>query len=176
MRAGSRGVVSKSAFVAVAVTPASQITPTKLESQFQAVGYEVIQQPRISRTRPDRAIILNAYRTAPTAEWSKQATTLMVVLVELAVAAAQSSILEQRIKSSVASTPTLRRSVPEFQPVWNIDTWSRTGLELFVANDDDASTQLDALAEGLGCHRTQLTIKPRVGWLGYGHPDVQDLG
>ncbi len=44
------------------------------------------------------------------------------------------------------------------------------GIELLAADDDDASDQLDALAEGLGAERTGLTIKPPRGWHDYGWP------
>lgn len=61
MRAGSRGVISQSAFVIVAMTPTAQITPTTLGTQLLTVGYEVVEQTRISRTRADLAVVLHAY-------------------------------------------------------------------------------------------------------------------
>jgi hypothetical protein len=46
----------------------------------------------------------------------------------------------------------------------------RTGYELRVCDDDDASAQLELLAAAAGLDRDRITIKPPPGWRGYGHP------
>jgi hypothetical protein len=176
MRAGSRGVIPTSAFVVVAVTPTSQITPTMLAGQFLTVGFEVVEHPRISRTRSDRAVVLHAYAPgfipdAPS-ESSEEALTLSLLTAGIAVAHSQSRRLRQQILAR--SVP--RVTWPEFQPVWSVEHWCRTGHEIYVVDDTDASRQLNALSQGIGCRRSCLTIKPSVGWQDYGHPDVRSLG
>lgn len=175
MRAGSRGVTSQSAFVIVALTDNAQMTSTTLGEQFQAVGYEIVEQPRISRTRSDRAIVLHAYAPGlipqPSSSSSTNDLATSVFAAGLAVAHVQNGTLRQQILSS---SPTV--TWPSFQPVWNVRRWCCTGLELFVVDDDDAFQQLDVLAQGLGCTRREITIKPRVGWQDYGHPAVHELG
>jgi hypothetical protein len=57
--------------------------------------------------------------------------------------------------------------------VFDVRTLTRTGAELFVVNDDDASNQLAVLAPALQLPREAITIKPRPGWCGYGHPALQ---
>jgi hypothetical protein len=89
--------------------------------------------------------------------------------------------LDTNVDTSVRliATSTVQKVVPpraSFQPVWNVSRWCSTGLELLVLNDTDASAQLDALSEALGLPRESITIKPRVGWRSYGHPDVVELG
>jgi len=45
------------------------------------------------------------------------------------------------------------------------------GVELYVADDEDATQQLNALAEAYpDFGREQMTVKPRRGWQGYGLP------
>jgi hypothetical protein len=168
--------MSQSAFVVVALTANAQIVPATLEEQFRTVGYRVVEQPRISRTRSDRAVVLNAYssgliRDHQAKGFSKDALTLSLLAAVVAAANTQSSKLTQQILSPMPGV-----TWPEFQPVWNVQTWCCTGLELYVVDDGDACQQLDVLAQGLACPRSQLTIKPRVGWQSYGHPDVQSLG
>jgi hypothetical protein len=149
MRAESRRTLPRSGAAVVAITTTARINPTMLEQRFQTAGYEVVQQPRISRTRSDRAVVLNAYSPGATAAASTQ-------------------------KQGPFGQPAVTWA--EFQPVWSVPSWCCTGLELYVVDDGDACRQLDVLARGVGCARDDLTIKPRVGWQGYGHPDVQELG
>jgi hypothetical protein len=59
---------------------------------------------------------------------------------------------------------------PEWLPVFDVRTFIRTGTELHVLDDRDASSQLDVLAPGLAVPREAITIKPRRGWQGYGLP------
>jgi len=56
--------------------------------------------------------------------------------------------------------------------VWDVAKMIGTGIELHVVDDEDASRQLDALAEALtDTDRSRITVKPRRGWQGYGLPD-----
>jgi hypothetical protein len=140
------------------------------------IGYEIVEQPRIARTRSDQAVVLNAYSPGLLGrsgnKYSGDALALALLAAGVVAAHAQSENLRNRILSATSPEVTW----PEFQPVWNVDRWACTGLELYVVDDNDACHQLDVLAEGLGCPRTRLSIKPRVGWQGYGHPDVCALG
>ena len=55
--------------------------------------------------------------------------------------------------------------------VWDVVRMIGTGIELHALDDDDASSQLTALAEALpDLERSQITIKPQRGWQGYGFP------
>ena len=55
--------------------------------------------------------------------------------------------------------------------VWDVAKMIGTGIELHVVDDEDASRQLDALAEALtDTDRSRITVKPRRGWQGYGLP------
>ena len=55
--------------------------------------------------------------------------------------------------------------------VWDVFRMIGTGIELHVLDDDDASSQLNALAEALpDLERSQITIRPGRGWQGYGFP------
>ena len=38
----------------------------------------------------------------------------------------------------------------EFQPVWSVENWSATGIELLVTDDTDACMQLDAVSDATG--------------------------
>jgi hypothetical protein len=63
-----------------------------------------------------------------------------------------------------------RRQTQTLQPVWNVPRWTDSGFALHVVDDQDATEQLDALAEALEIERGLITINPVVGWQGYGHP------
>jgi len=151
MRAGLSGVRSKSAHATVAVTSTATISPAVIIERFEALGFIVTEEATSSRTRQDRDVVFTAVRLDPDMDSS------------LALIATQTVT---RFLQSRAS----------FQPVWDIPGWCRNGLELLVLNDNDACVQLDALSEALECRRESVTIKPRVGWRGYGHPDVAELG
>ena len=153
MRTGGPRTTLAGRSAVIAVTPTAQITPTALAEQFETAGYEVAEHSRISRSRSDRAVVLSAVSPRTT------------------VSTTQSVMLDRRI---VGSRPAL--TLPEFQPVWSVRQWGRIGLEVYVVDDNDAFVQLDVLADGIRCPRDDLTIKPRAGWQGYGHPDVQKLG
>ena len=56
-------------------------------------------------------------------------------------------------------------------PIWDVRRMVAIGIELYVADDEDATGQLDALAEAYpDVGREQMTVKPRRGWQGYGLP------
>ena len=57
-------------------------------------------------------------------------------------------------------------------PVFNVDTFVRTGVELYVSSEADADRQLEPIAHALHLPRDDITIKPPPGWAGYGHPDL----
>lgn len=91
------------------------------------------------------------------------AVQLGIVVADLA---ARRRVRVRRLAgSSTAPVPEERG-----QPVWSIDPLEPLGIELHVRHDEDAFGQLDVLAVGLGFPRTRVTIKPRVGWRGYGDP------
>ena len=144
------GVRSKSAHATVAVTSTAAMTPTFITQCFETVGFVIAEDDDSSNTRRDRAVVLTAIRV------DAAEASLITKLVPL-------------VQKTVLTTAT-------FQPVWNVPRWCKTGLELLVANDNDACTQLDALSEALDIERESITIKPRAGWRGYGHPAVVDLG
>ena len=104
------------------MTTTARINSTMLEERFQTAGYEVVEQPRISRTRSDRAVVISAY--------------------SLGTAAVGGG--EKHVPSGQAAI-----TWPEFQPVWSVSSWCCTGLELYVVDDDDACRQLDVLARGM---------------------------
>jgi hypothetical protein len=56
--------------------------------------------------------------------------------------------------------------------VFDVRTFTRTGVELFVVDDNDATSQLGVLAPALELPQDAINIKPRPGWQGYGHPDL----
>lgn len=57
-------------------------------------------------------------------------------------------------------------------PVLELETLTRLGVEIYAASDEDATSQLDALALALDRPRGTIEIKPRLGWCGYGDPDL----
>ena len=57
-------------------------------------------------------------------------------------------------------------------PVFDVRTFVRTGVELYVSSEADADRQLDPIARALQLPRDDITIKPPPGWCGYGHPDL----
>jgi hypothetical protein len=65
-----------------------------------------------------------------------------------------------------------RPTAPTWLPVFDVRTLTRTGAELLVIDDDDATRQLDVIAAALELPRDAITIKPRPGWRGYGHPTL----
>lgn len=62
---------------------------------------------------------------------------------------------------------------PKWLPVFDVRSFTRTGAELLVVDDVDASRQLDVLAVGMKMPREAITIKPRRGWQGYGRTTVR---
>ena len=174
MRAGSRGDLRTRAFAIVAVTPASQATPAVIEARFEAIGYEVKHPDNLRRNRSDRAPVICAYHSTNVSE---RAFHLVTAALIAAVALSSEEIERQRAATLTSERPSARLpKAMSFQPVWNVRAWASTGLELLAADDEDACAQLGCLAEALDFPRERLTIKPRVGWCGYGHPDIQRLG
>lgn len=65
----------------------------------------------------------------------------------------------------------LRSRPRTWLPVWDVRRMVAIGVELYVADDEDATQQLNALAEAYpDFGREQMTVKPRRGWQGYGLP------
>jgi hypothetical protein len=151
MASGSVKVGATTAYAMVAVTPTAPSTGAELVEQFESAGFVVSEQPRISRTRTDCAVVLSAVR------------------------ADASATRRQRLVAIIGTTTGQLITAPylSFQPVWSIETWSRTGFELLVGDDDDSSAQLDALSDAIATPRHQITIKPTSGWQGYGWPGLQ---
>lgn len=66
------------------------------------------------------------------------------------------------------------------QPIWSVyPAMAALGYELLVADDDDATAQLDVFYEVFECdlrpqgmRRSHITICPRNGWQGYGFSSV----
>lgn len=176
MRARPKTALAANAHATVAVTAAASLTSGDIQQRLCRAGYQVLEQPVIARTRRDGARVLSV--TSPDfggeqlRRISEPALMLTTVLaVGIAIAHARNSQLRRQILSP---SPTV--TWPEFQPVWDVKRWCRSGLELYVVDDDDACHQLDLLAHGLGWPRAELTIKPKARWRGYGHPCLQDLG
>ncbi len=151
MRTGYLGVGATTAYAMIAVTSTATSTSAEITQQFQSADFAISEQPRISRTRPDRAVVLSAVRVDQTAPRTERLVALIGTTT-----------------GQLLIAPYL-----QFQPVWNIETWSRTGLELLVGDDTDACAQLDAVSDALATPRTQITIKPTSGWQGYGWPELQ---
>jgi hypothetical protein len=129
------------------------MSPGEVAEGFEAAGFLLAEDAGSSRTRRDRAVVFSASRLDPDAERTRDL------------------IISSGITYGFRPSP-----YSQFQPVWDVSRWSSTGLELLVIDDNDACTQLDALSEGLCIERELITISPRVGWQGYGHPDVMALG
>jgi hypothetical protein len=129
----------------LAVTSTASQSSEKITRRFQAAGFDVDEQEHVSRTRADRAVVLSVTRVSD----------------EPAFTASQTS-------SGGTSSGNVFTVWLEFQPVWSLDTWSRTGVEILVADDDHTCAQLDAVSYGLGIGRGMITIKPTNGWQGYG--------
>lgn len=78
---------------------------------------------------------------------------------------------EGQVQDLLRRLETRRDRPREWLQVWDIIKMISTGIELHAHDDDDASSQLDALTEALpDLDRPQITIKPRRGWQGYGLP------
>ncbi len=154
MRTGLSGVGATSAYAVIAVTSTATHSPPRIIKQFQAAGFTTNESTHLTQTRRDHVVVFSALRIDASASRSEHVHVL----------------------ASVGAHLVLTSRYSGFQPVWDIETWSTTGLELLVMDDDNASDQLDALSAGLGIDRSAITIKPRTGWQGYGHPDIQALG
>jgi hypothetical protein len=64
------------------------------------------------------------------------------------------------------------KSKPAWMPVFDLRTWTRTDIELFVFDDSDADQQLPLVAEAIGLNREMIEVKPPPGWNGYGVPSL----
>ncbi len=80
----------------------------------------------------------------------------------------------KRLLDRFASLRSRPRRLPlprAWLPVWDVRRMVAIGVELYVADDEDATQQLNALAEAYpDFGREQMTVKPRRGWQGYGLP------
>jgi hypothetical protein len=81
----------------------------------------------------------------------------------------QAAVLSEDQDGVVSDAPVFQLQ-PEWLPVFDVRTLIRTGVELLVFDDEDASRQLEFLAPALELPRDAITIKPRRGWHGYGVP------
>jgi hypothetical protein len=159
MRASSRGTVTYSAFLTVAVI-GSEGRANVAYAKLQRAGLYVAQDELLRKRRRDGAVVLHAVdRHEPEA------------IMQLAE---ESHALIAPERGGVA----IQRAA--FQPIWAVwPTLGPLGFELLVVDDDDATQQLDAFYEALAgdsllsdMKRSHLTIRPRGRWCGYGHPDV----
>lgn len=154
MRTGLSGVGATSAYAVIAATNTATHSPTHLLRQFHAAGFTTTNSPQLTQTVRDHVVVFTALRMDAATTQADQMITFAKIGAHLFLTTRYSG----------------------FQPVWDIETWSATGLEILVMDDDDASEQLDALCEGIGADRSSITIKPRTGWQGYGYPEIQALG
>jgi hypothetical protein len=159
MRASSRGTVTYSAFLTVAVV-GSEGRANVAYAKLERGGLYVAEDELLRERRPDGAVVLHAVdRHEPEA------------IVQLAT---ESHALTAPERGGVA----LERAA--FQPIWAVwPTLGPLGFELLVVDDDDAIHQLDAFYNALAgdsvlsdMKRSHLTIRPRGRWCGYGHPDI----
>lgn len=179
-RTADTSSLSGYSYAIVAVSPRALITAAELERNFAAVGYQTTQRLRFTQVRADGAIVLAASRiqsTNPSSSVAGQhpqgASAPVVGLIAVGlIAVASTLMLNRRPPTPTGQSTAPRRSRVAFQSVWDIPRWATTGLELLIADDNDAGEQLDALARGLDRSRSELEIKPQAGWCGYGHPDL----
>jgi hypothetical protein len=157
-------------YLCVAVTPSAHVGAPALQASLIDAGYRVWPQPPIMRG-PAGSVVLHAMR-APSPPGATVRPTPSASLdvpnawaVGVAVVLMGAMLISVKTKSTTA-TAVLRRR--EFQPVVSVLTLDRTGLEIAVRDDDDATAQLDLLARALEVPREALEIKPRAGWSRYG--------
>lgn len=163
MRTSSRGTLTYSAFLTVAVI-GSEGRARAASSKLERSGLYVAPDRKLRRRRQDRAVVLHAVdRHDPEA---------------IAQLAAESDALMTPARGSVVT------KTAAFQPIWTV--WPELGplgFELLVVDDDDATDQLDTFYEALsddsllrGMRRSHITIRPRGRWCGYGHPAISSGG
>lgn len=169
MRTSSRGVAQTSACMSIALV--GSIGRVEVATaRFAKAGMVVIPDPLISRRSPGYGAVLHVARSDSRQE-----------LAELEVVASDFGTTG---RSQLATRTALRKQAGAFQPIWTIHPVMRPlGFELLAVDDDDASEQLDVFYEALagdpllgGARRSHITINPRGGWQGYGHPDVTRRG
>lgn len=159
MRASARGMRTYGVFLTLAVI-GSEGRANVVYAKLERSGLYVTRDERLRERRPDGAAVLHAVdRDEPEA------------MLEL--------VAESDALTAPAPGDSARRRAA-FQPIWSLWPMLGTlGFELLVVDDEDATRQLDTLYTALagdpllmGINRSQLTIRPRGRWSGYGHPDV----
>lgn len=151
MRTSSRGVALQSAFMSMAVL-GSEGRAHAAQEKLERAGLVIVTDLALKQQRRIEGTVLHAVRTAD--------------LDEATEIAASAHATEARQAS--------------FQPIWAIwPSFRALGFELHVIDDDDAIEQLDTFHEALkddsmlkDTKRSHITISPRGGWNGYGHPQV----
>jgi hypothetical protein len=168
MRTSSRGVAQTSACMSIAVIGSSGRVAVAA-ARFTKAGMVSIPDTLMLRRSPGCGAVLHVARSDSHHE-----------LAEFGVAASNFSATS---RSQLATRTALRKQAGAFQPVWTIHPVMRPlGFEV-LAIDDDATEQLEVFYAALagdrmlgGARRSHITINPRGGWHGYGHPDVTRRG
>jgi hypothetical protein len=169
-------------YATVAVTPRASLSVTQLEHRFTAAGY-VTYSPTdpSSSTRSDRKMLsvcrvvqsaenrVEVRRSLPT--WSRGTGTITHATGQ-AIRQTAVQTITQLVFGELMQLNRRRRQIQTLQPVWNVPRWTDSGFALHVVDDQDATAQLDTLAEALEIERGLITINPVVGWQGYGHPTL----
>jgi hypothetical protein len=176
------GTITHYSYATVAVTPRASLSVTQLEQRFTAAGYVTYGPTHpTSSTRSDRKM-LSVCRVVQSAEnrvevrrslpaWSGGTGTITHATGEAMRQTAVETIT-QFVFGELMQLNRRRRQIQTIQPVWNVARWTDSGFALRVVDDQDATEQLDALAEALEIARDLITINPVVGWQGYGHPTL----
>ena len=134
---------------------------SELRTRWTSAGIAVLDGGSTADGVVVRAVALSGEGTSTT-----RPSIGTVIITGLVMGALLSKAGSSPVSRS-ASTPT-----SGLQPVWTVPPLALepTGIQVAVVNDDDAFDQLDIVAVGLGVDRDNITIKPRVGWRGYGDP------
>jgi hypothetical protein len=161
MRASLRGDTTTRAFLTIAVS--GETATAKLAHHLWAAGLCVVEDGTLGSWRADGATVLHGVDGA----------------ASLAIELAKESYVLAGVFAHGSS-----REQAQFQPVWSVfPQLGPLGYELLVIDDDDASEQLETLYSALEdemvkkrIKRSHMTISPRAGWQGYGHPNVRQRG
>ena len=155
---------------------ASQLT-THFENAGCRVRRDTVAHPRSLvtlhaaqiQTFQIKRFVAPARRRGPTQANSAVITTLF------ADASGVASVITGHAADGVAELvrDTRRPAISStWMPVFDVRTFVRTGVELYVASEADADRQLEPIAAALNLPRDEITIKPPPGWCSYGHPDL----
>ena len=132
-----------------------------LRTRWTAAGILVIDGPS-----PSDRVVLHALGPTREATTTARSTPSTGVIIGFVLGGLLAKARPAALRSSASTT------TRNAQPVWTVPPlpMEPAGIELVVVDDDDAFDQLDILAVGLGADREHISIKPRVGWRGYGDP------